>query len=524
MVKSYKSKKVYQRCYFTPSEGLAGFVAELRSLVFASQTKAARYFDLTHSTVARYESGQLTPMAGYMACLAQLAADWLPQEVAQEQQQQLLQEVNKALDWCYNHHKAIQNWSELLKLAQAYRTKQTKTLIVPNANSAAGKVKSHCEDGLDLSNFKGRKTELAELEGWVTNEHCRVVSLFGIGGVGKTMLLASLTRNLKGCFDFSLWQSLHNPPAVEELLGDWLESLGQASELSLAHSFEARLNLLLNCLQNSRGLLVLDGIEHILQGGEQSGQYLSGYEAYGRLFQRLAETSHQSCLLLASREKPLELASLEGKQSSVRAMLIKGLEVAEGYEVLKDKALFGELEAWQELIWLYAGNPQALKLIAVSIRELFGGDIAAFLREREFVFGEVANLLHTQFNRLSLAEQQVISWLAIELGSLTLSQLNLRVEALMSKKQLLETLIALSRRSLIETRPSLSSTIFGLSPWVVHYISQQPMTCFRSESTAAKFCQSLNTDNTLLVTQSQTYSYTRTDLKRWLIEHEIKKG
>src|SRR2546421_5411791 len=44
-----------------------------------------------------------------------------------------------------------------------------------------------------------------------------------------------------------------------------------------------------------------------------------------------------------------------------------------------------------------------------SIRELFGGDIAGFLREEKAVFGDVWELLAQQFYRLSEQEQQLRS-------------------------------------------------------------------------------------------------------------------
>ena len=43
-----------------------------------------------------------------------------------------------------------------------------------------------------------------------------------------------------------------------------------------------------------------------------------GYANYAQLLRRLAETEHQSCLLLTSREKPSDLIAHEGNRSPVR--------------------------------------------------------------------------------------------------------------------------------------------------------------------------------------------------------------
>ncbi len=63
---------------------------------------------------------------------------------------------------------------------------------------------------------------------------------------------------------------------------------------------------------------------------------------------------------------------------------------------------------------LYAGNPLALQIISEAIREVFGGDIAAFLHENRAVVGDMYDLLQQQFQCLSALERDVMYWLAIE--------------------------------------------------------------------------------------------------------------
>src|SRR5205814_1751589 len=71
-----------------------------------------------------------------------------------------------------------------------------------------------------------------------------------------------------------------------------------------SQGLERRLSLLLEELRTSRVLLVLDNLEVLLEEGEVLGRLRPGFEAYGHLLRRVAETTHQSCLLLTSREKP----------------------------------------------------------------------------------------------------------------------------------------------------------------------------------------------------------------------------
>ena len=75
---------------------------------------------------------------------------------------------------------------------------------------------------------------------------------------------------------------------------------------------------------------MLDNVESVLQVGYRTGQYREEYEGYGRLLQRIGETEHRSCLMLTSREKPKEIARIEGNTAPVRSLLVSGIQQAGG--------------------------------------------------------------------------------------------------------------------------------------------------------------------------------------------------
>src|SRR5207247_10155834 len=104
---------------------------------------------------------------------------------------------------------------------------------------------------------------------------------------------------------------------------------------SLAH--------LLKQLQERRCLLVLDNLEAILQEGVLQAGYRPGYEGYGTLLGRLAQTSHRSCLLLTCRELVGELAIASGQEAPVRLLRLAGLTWSAGQQLLADKGLSGPL-------------------------------------------------------------------------------------------------------------------------------------------------------------------------------------
>ena len=66
---------------------------------------------------------------------------------------------------------------------------------------------------------------------------------------------------------------------------------------------------------------------------------------------------------------------------AVRTLELGGLGVDEGQVLLADKQLSGTTEDWAALIARSGGNGLALKVVGESIREVFGGDIAAFLEQ-----------------------------------------------------------------------------------------------------------------------------------------------
>ncbi len=317
-----------------------------------------------------------------------------------------------------------------------------------------------------IESFFGREKELTEIEQWIIGNNCRMIVILGIGGIGKTTLATMTAKKLKDAFDSVFWRSLHNAPTVESILEQCLHSLSPQQRVDLPKDLDGQITLLITALRQQRCLLLLDNLEAVLQAGQRAGQYLAGYEGYGRLLQRVGEVDHQSCLLLTSREKPREVARMEGNTSAVRSFSLAGVTPADGQRLLRDKVLFGPDETWATLVQLYAGNPLALKLASEPIRELFGGNIAGFLKEEEIVFGDIHDLLDQQFDRLSELERDVMFWLAIEREGVSLKD----IRQAMMQGALLEVLDSLRRRSMIE---SSGEGRFTLQPVIMEYVTKR---------------------------------------------------
>src|SRR5262249_10460852 len=129
-----------------------------------------------------------------------------------------------------------------------------------------------------------------------------------------------------------------------------------------------RIAVVLQLLRERRCLLVLDNSEALFEPGQREGRYRQGMAGYGRLVQTLGDASHQSCLVLTSREAPPELAVLGG---AVRSFELGGLGVDEAQVLLAAKQLEGTSQQWAELNARFGGNGLALKVVGETIRELF---------------------------------------------------------------------------------------------------------------------------------------------------------
>jgi len=312
-----------------------------------------------------------------------------------------------------------------------------------------------------------REKELAELHRWLVEDHCRLVAILGMGGMGKTSLAATVVDLVQEHYDCVFWRSLHNAPPLDSILQECIPFVSDQQRTILPAELDRQITLLIEYLRTRRCLLVLDNAESILQGGSQAGQYREGYEGYGRLLQRIGESRHQSSLLVTSREKPNEVALLEGEAAAVRSSHLAGLPPADGRDILRDKGLQGTEHTWEALITHYGGNPLALKLVAQFIREVFGGEISTFLKDGEVFFRDIRDVLEQQVKRLSALEEEIIYWLAIEREAISLDDLQEDIVQPVSKGVLQEALRSLRRRQLIETR----ATGFTLHPVIMEYLT-----------------------------------------------------
>jgi WD40 repeat protein/transcriptional regulator with XRE-family HTH domain len=444
----------------------AQLVLAVRTAIGLTQTGLAERLGASRRAVAEWESGLSYPKTERLKELITLGM----------QQQAFSAGIEKEeirTLWKAAHQKVLldEDWLRgLLTPLSPIPLSLQGMLAVPAFAGSASLPRVNLVEALDVSHFTGREVEVAELSQWILQERCRVVTLVGMGGIGKSMLASLLGSRLAPHFEAVLWRSVRDVPSCEELVADCITFFSETPPATFPTSLEQRITQLVARLQASRCLLVLDNLESLLASGDREGSYLPGYEGYGRLIGRLAESAHQSCVLLTSREKPREIEPLEGMRSPVRSLRLVGMDEQTTEALLADKGLSGTPTAWQRLVAGYAGNPLALKIVAQTIYDLFDGDLDRFLQEGKLIFNGVRLVLHQQMGRLTPLEHQLLTWLAVLREWAPLDTLMQVLHPRVLRARVLEALEALLRRSLLERGQQAS---FGLQSVVIEYLTDE---------------------------------------------------
>jgi WD40 repeat protein len=363
-------------------------------------------------------------------------------------------------------------------------------------------------EAVDVDLFFGREPELSYFEQWLIdpNTRCRIVSLLGVAGIGKTSFAVKLVKKVQHHFDFVIWRSIKHTPSLSALLSDLIYFFSSHSS-EPSHDTETSIAQLMGYLRQYQCLLVLDSTEAILQPKRSAGRYRKGFEQYGELIKYIGEEAHQSCLLLVGREKLNEVALMEGNKLFVKSRSLSGLDEKDAQKIIHVKGFhifdegFGEakqgkltassdndsippehIQAWNKLIEHYDGNPLAIKLAATAVYELFNGDIISFLCQgRSFsesiddlcqsktLFDNIYDLIEEQIDRLPDDERTLINWLALNHAPISFVELQNDILSPEVKRKFLGLLKSLKDRSLI----SVKAYEFTLQPVIREFLIEK---------------------------------------------------
>ncbi|MEG3837907.1 ATP-binding protein [Microcoleus sp. MON2_D6] len=314
-------------------------------------------------------------------------------------------------------------------------------------------------DAPELPYFYDRTSELSTLKQWILQAHTRLITIYGLSGIGKSAIALKLIEQIQTEFDYIIWLSLTNTPALSTLQTELKQFFGRSQQLPLP--------TIIDYFRSSRCLVILDDVQNIFSSSQLAGQYLAGYEDYGKFFKQIATSSHQSCLILLSWEKPKEIANLEAENLSTRSLHLKGLG-QQAAEIFQQKGLVDE-EKWSDLIALYQGHPSWLNIIAATILELFDGSVSLFLSEVNDLFvGDLEPILDSHLERLSGSEKKALYWLATQNETVDISRK--ATDSELSQPEFWQAIQSLARRGLVEKVLVGGRSLFFLNPVFKAYI------------------------------------------------------
>ena len=125
----------------------------------------------------------------------------------------------------------------------------------------------------------------------------------------------------------------------------------------------------------------------IFSSGDLAGNYKQIYENYGTFFKQIADSCHNSCIVLLSWEKPREIAALEGDRKNCQTLQLNSLgEPAR--EIFTETGL-AEAEKGSGLIDIYRGNSLWLNIVSAAMKNLFIGKIYKFLSWNSLFLGDL---------------------------------------------------------------------------------------------------------------------------------------
>ena len=269
--------------------------------------------------------------------------------------------------------------------------------------------------------FVGRTQALQQIEAQLVRPSCRLLTLVGPGGIGKTRLALEMAKTAVGTtLNGIFFVPLAAVPTPEFIVPAIAEAIG----FTFAGAAPPK-NQLLAYLQAKEMLLVLDNFEHLLKGGN--------------LLAEMSQALPDVKLLVTSRERlnlqtewtfevePLPLPN--GRSAETDDSLTLFTQLAQ--RARSDFALTVENQSFvTRICQLVAGVPLGIELAAVWVRQLTCAEIAAELaRDIDFLqthAGDVPDrhrslqaVFDHSWRLLTEGEQQALAQLTVFRGSFT---------------------------------------------------------------------------------------------------------
>lgn len=272
--------------------------------------------------------------------------------------------------------------------------------------------------------FVGREAELVELGRLLADQNVRLVTILGVGGMGKTRLaLEAGARQLEHFQHGVYFVALGGVQAVEEIETATVQALG----FSFYEGREPRQQLL-DYLREKKMLLIFDNFEHLLGGKSLVGDILhaaSNVELLSTSRVRLGlpeeHLFHLSGMDFPTWEPPAD--ALE--YSAVKLFLQSARRVRPGFELASE-----DLTCVARICRLVGGMPLGILLAAAWLELLTPAEVASEIQNSlDFLAMDtpgvderqrsIRAVLDYSWNLLTEREQDIFQKLSVFLGGFT---------------------------------------------------------------------------------------------------------
>ncbi len=262
-------------------------------------------------------------------------------------------------------------------------------------------MSSNLEQVDQPTRFVGRETELSETKQILKNADCRLLTLVGVGGIGKTRLAIQLAKDQQQTFLHGVWfVNLQPLQSGKQVVSAVVDAVGV-----VLSGHDTPENQLLQYLQDKNLLLLLDNFEHVLDGVEFVTQIIQHAPAV-----KLLVTSREALSLPEEWLYPVEGLPfpLSHQTDNVESITAVELFVERARQVYPNFSLADNPASVVRICQLVDGLPLALEMAASWTKTLRCSEIAAEIQHNlNFL---TSNLRHVPERHRSMQAVFVQTW------------------------------------------------------------------------------------------------------------------
>jgi predicted ATPase len=322
---------------------------------------------------------------------------------------------------------------------------------------------------LPASSFVGRSRELEEVSAALGS--FRLVTLTGVGGVGKTRLALEAAAGLGEVFPEGMFvvelAPVGDPEAVPDVVAAALGVIQQQG-LSVTQSLAA-------ALEGRRRLLILDNCEHVLDAAaELVAEILAGSATV-----KVLATSREALRLTPEHVWPVPSLSVAGEKSEAVELFVERAQaVAPGFSIDASEDRAAVVEVCRRL----DGIPLAVELAASRMASMSPSEVRDRLGDRFRLLSGVRrglerhqtlrNAVQWSYDLLGAEERALLDRCSVFAGGFDL-QAAVAVAANADELEVLDGLASLVRKSLLMAERVAAGTRYAMLETVRQFAEER---------------------------------------------------